>query len=101
MEKKYRPLALLPTDEELEELTEDFGGGAVMCFLAVMACNLTRKSELVNDAMLPQWAAAVGWCWGKYLELEERGCADDLRGGTEAGGGAAANLPDAPEVSGA
>lgn len=72
MEKKYRPLALLPNDEDVEELVEDYGCGAVMCFLAVMAKNLSRKSELVSEAMVPQWAAAVGWCWGKYMELEER-----------------------------
>lgn len=78
MEKKYRPLALLPTDEDIEELVEDFGNEAVMCFLAVMARNLSKKSELVLESMMPQWAAAVGWCWGKYMELDERRETDDL-----------------------
>lgn len=70
--KKYHPLGVLPSDGDIEQLVQDFGKGAVMCFLAIMGEVLSKKSNAVREDLLPQWAAAVAWCKGKYMELDTR-----------------------------
>lgn len=69
---KEKPLAGLPGENDIQDLVDEVGVEAVMCYLMIQAMILTRKAELLRPELAERWLKSAAMMMAMYRELEVR-----------------------------